>query len=77
MTIENLRAKVTELEKEIAAPLDTASKNYFALKVNPRDKNWLAAWHDLAFWTDTRNGLRQASDALLALSLIEKGGDWS
>lgn len=77
MTIEKMIETAANLETEMSEPLKAASDDYFSRKIQPKDKAWQLAWAKLTFWTDARNGLRQAQDALGALALIERGGDWS
>lgn len=73
MAIEELRRRVSALEVEATQALSLAIVEHQhpgrRLGGGSRDK--------INFWTDARNGLRQAEDALHALELIEKGGDWA
>lgn len=77
MTIAEIRLTASKLEAEIELPLQAASKKYFSQPCHPREKSWQNAYAELTFWTDARNGLRQAQDALHALEIMEKGGDWN
>ena len=77
MTIRELRKRAVELETATTEPLRAASEEFHGQGYRPHDKNWLAAWSKLTFWTDARNGFRQAEDALHALEMMEKGGEWN
>lgn len=75
MTIDELRMRVLELESETGSRARAASTEFY------RDLNHTDKWtrqklsDKLVFWTDARNGLRMAADALLGLSMIEEDGN--
>lgn len=75
MTIGQLRIQALELEAEANAQLRQATKDFQSTK--PRTAEWFKASDRLMFWKDVHTGIASAADALLGLSLIEKGGDWS
>lgn len=77
MTIHDLRERTAALEAATTEPLKAASEEFHERGYQPHEKEWLDAWAKLTFWTDARNGFRQAEDALHALEMIEEGGDWN
>ena len=77
MTIHDLRGQAAALEAATTEPLKMACEEFHGLGYRPQDKEWLDAWAKLTFWTDARNGFRQAEDALHALEMLEEDGEWN
>lgn len=77
MTIHDIRELAAELDAATAEPLKKASKAFHECGYRPDEKEWQDAWSQLTFWTDARNGFRQAENALHALEMMANGGEWN
>lgn len=77
MTIGEMKLRTLKLESEVEPKLDAASEALDALEVDPNDAAWENAYYKQKFWATVRDSYRRAGNALDALDLMSKGGDWN